>query len=598
MEPSQKLAQAKQILATKFGYSTFRAGQTRAIDAVFAHQNSLVIMPTGGGKSLCYQVPALINDGLTLVISPLIALMQDQVKKLSEKTIPAAMINSTQTLLEAKQVLNQVHAGKVKLLYIAPERLENQYFLTQLKQLPISLVAVDEAHCLSQWGHDFRPSYLNIASRLAAIAPTATTLALTATATPQVQQDICQHLHIAPKNIITTDFARDNLSFTTVNCPKKQKIPWLLDFLATHTKQVGIIYVATRKAVDTITQAIAKHHFAVVGYHGGMSDDERQNNQTAWISGQVDLIVATNAFGMGIDKPNVRFVIHAQMPASVEAYYQEAGRAGRDGKPSEAILLYAAADVQVQRFLLADANEKQFSLGIAKLHVMENFAHTQRCLHQFILQYFGSTPTACHHCSNCQDERTPTDMTIPAQKILSCVVRMHQHFALATVAAVLKGKLSAKVSQYDFEQLSTFGLLKAWHTSQIKAAIEYLLAENYLVKSNDKYGTIALTDKGIAVLKNELCVLHRGEFAPKTTPKVAFHPSVRNPKLAEQLKQLRSTLAQKNAVPAYCIFNNKTLDALAATPPQNLAELAAIPGIGPKKISDFGDAILQITQKH
>lgn len=500
-----------------FGYDSFRPGQAEIIDKILHKQNTLAIMPTGGGKSLCYQIPALVLPGLTLVISPLISLMKDQVDALNDNDIPAAYINSTLDYAEVSANFVKARNGQIKLLYIAPERLESPRFLASLNTLAISLIAVDEAHCISQWGHDFRPSYLSLAASISQISQTPPILALTATATNQVAQDICTRLQINSSNQIKTGFARPNLTFKVVK--GQDTLSFLLKYLKNNPTQSGIIYASTRKMVEKIGTFLQEKQIAAVIYHAGLSEHVRRQNQEDFLFERANVIVATNAFGMGINKSNVRFVIHAQTPGSIEAYYQEAGRAGRDGLPSEAILLYHSQDMLTQRFFIdnSEADESYKTNQYQKIQDITHYVNTEVCLQQYIVRYFGQEIDPCGKCSNCTDERLTHDITIETQKILSCVIRMHERFGKKLVAQVLYGSKNKKIAELAFNQLSTFGIMHSMHLKDIEILIDYLLASGYLVADSSQYPTLSVTKLGSSVLQGNHQVSQKVTQATQTT---------------------------------------------------------------------------------
>ena len=465
--------QALPILETYFGYKSFRKGQEQAIRSVLEGNNTICVMPTGGGKSICYQIPAMVLPGTTIVISPLISLMKDQVDALIQAGIPATFINSSLSYNEANERIRESKQGKYKLLYIAPERLESQEFIEDLKQMEIPLVAVDEAHCISQWGHDFRPSYRHIQQMVSILPNKPIVIGLTATATPKVREDICTLLKIDEENTVMTGFERENLSFSVIK--GQDRFKFLIDYIKKNEKETGIIYAATRKNVDQLYEKLKRENIQVARYHAGMGDVERAQEQDRFLKDKASVMVATSAFGMGIDKSNIRYVLHFQLPKNMESYYQEAGRAGRDGLDSECILLHSSQDVQIQRFLIDQSSDRsRMTQELEKLQQMVDYCHTENCLQEFILHYFGETETeACGRCGNCLDSRSSVDVTKEAQMVLSCIIRMGQRFGKTLIAQVLTGSKNKKVTDMGFNTLTTYGIMKDQGAKDVGDFIEF-----------------------------------------------------------------------------------------------------------------------------
>ncbi|MBU0903747.1 MAG: DNA helicase RecQ [Firmicutes bacterium] len=580
------LEQARKYLQSYFGYETFRKGQEQAIQQVLDGVNSICVMPTGGGKSICYQIPALVLEGTTIVVSPLISLMKDQVDTLIEAGISAAYINSSLSHEEVREVLYDVQRGAVKLLYIAPERLDSQTFLNELQGIPVPLIAVDEAHCISQWGHDFRPSY-RLISRMTELFPnTPTVLALTATATPQVREDICRILAIKEEHTVMTGFERANLSFSVI--PGQDREKFLKDYVKKNENEAGIIYAATRKTVDHVHDMLHKRGVKVAKYHAGLYDEDRRYEQERFLKDEVDVMVATNAFGMGIDKSNIRYVIHYQIPRNMESYYQEAGRAGRDGLPSECILMYASQDVQTQRFLIDQAQDQSRIPGeLVKLQGMVDYCHTENCLQQFIIHYFGDTDAQeCGRCSNCMDNRESQDVTTDAQMVLSCVIRMGQKFGKMLTAQVLTGSKNKKVIEFGFDKLTTYGILKHYSAKEVANLMEFMISQDLLAVEHGSFPTIYVTEHSKDVLKGNRKVLRKGVVITKQIAD--------NDPMFEELRVLRKRLAEEANVPPFVIFSDKTLQDMCARRPKDEDEFLKVSGVGANKLEKYGDAFLAV----
>ncbi|HFK1449643.1 DNA helicase RecQ [Bacillus pacificus] len=579
---------AQELLASYFGYSSFRRGQDETIKNVLDGKDTVCIMPTGGGKSICYQIPALVFEGTTLVISPLISLMKDQVDTLVQNGISATYINSSISITEANQRIQLAKQGHYKLLYVAPERLDSMEFVDQLIDMKIPMIAIDEAHCISQWGHDFRPSYLHIHRILDYLPEKPLVLALTATATPQVRDDICNTLGINQENTIMTTFERENLSFSVIK--GQDRNAYLADYIRQNQKESGIIYAATRKVVDQLYEDLMRAGVSVSKYHAGMSDNDRNEQQELFLRDEVSVMVATSAFGMGIDKSNIRYVIHYQLPKNMESYYQEAGRAGRDGLDSACILLYSSQDVQVQRFLIDQSTgESRFSNELEKLQNMTDYCHTEQCLQSFILQYFGEEPKEdCGRCGNCTDDRESIDVTRESQMVLSCMIRTNQRFGKQMIAQVLTGSKNKKVIEFNFHTLPTYGLLSNRSVKEVSEFIEFLISDELIAVEHGTYPTLKVTEKGKEVLLGKENVLRKERV--ETRQIVQDHP------LFEVLREVRKEIAQGEGVPPFVIFSDQTLKDMCAKMPQSDSELLTVKGIGEHKLVKYGSHFLQAVQ--
>jgi len=576
------IEKAKQLLKKYFGYDDFRNGQEEAIRSVLDKEDTLVIMPTGGGKSICYQIPALMLEGVTVVVSPLISLMNDQVNALTENGINAQFINSTLASHEVDSIVEEVIDGRCKILYIAPERIESYAIDKIVKNTEISILAIDESHCISQWGHDFRSSYLGIKSFIAKLPKRPVIAAYTATATPQVKDDIIYQLNLEKPNVFINGFDRENIKFSVYRGLNKEK--FILDYVSKRKNQSGIIYCGTRKDTDKISKLLINKNIAAAAYHAGLSNNIRKENQEKFMYDDIDVIVATNAFGMGIDKSNVRYVIHYNMPENLESYYQEVGRCGRDGESSECVLLYSKGDVQLRKFLIDNTDnldENQKANRYEKLSYMNQYCYLSTCLRKYILEYFGETydKDRCENCGNCSNDIDLKDITLEAQKILSCVYRLQQRFGSSVVAEVLKGSKNKKILSYKFDQLSTYGIMKEYTINDIKDMINMLAAEKHLIITSDEYPLVKLNSNSMKIMKSQMKVYQN---VIKDTVVQA------NDDLFEILRKIRKNIAVEKNIPPYAIFTDATLKEFCKYYPTDELSMLEIKGVGQSKYKNYG----------
>lgn len=604
---------AHDTLKHYFGYDSFREGQKKIIDSIMAGRDVLAIMPTGAGKSICYQVPALMLSGITIVVSPLISLMQDQVKALNEAGIHAAYINSSLTEGQINKALSLAAGGRYKIIYVAPERLETYGFLEFSRQADISMVTVDEAHCISQWGQDFRPSYLKIVDFVDGLDKRPIVSAFTATATEEVKNDILCILKLNNPDVTVTGFDRENLYYSVEHVNKKDD--FVVDYVEKHPNDSGIIYCSTRKNVDKVFEILFKKGVAVTKYHAGLDTGTRKDNQDDFIYDRTPVIVATNAFGMGIDKSNVRYVIHYNMPQSMENYYQEAGRAGRDGENSQCILLFSAQDIMINKFLL---DNKDFSgldeedallvrqHDMQRLKAMEGYCRTTGCLRNYILNYFGEkVGKPCDNCGNCHREYTQTDMTMQARKVVECVKEMRGRYGLVIVVGTLMGADRARLKEIGADNYKSYGALNDCNEATIRSLISQLIEEGYLCQTDDRYSVLKLGD--VSALENEdthvvLRTYESKQPVRTDKPKKPARQKARSTdaltaagyKLFEQLRKLRLELAKEEAIPPYIIFSDKTLIDMCVKLPKNEYDMLNVSGVGENKFKKYGARFLEV----
>lgn len=594
----------QQVLSQVFGYSEFRTGQLDIIEQALNHRDSLVIMPTGGGKSLCFQIPALLMPGITIVVSPLISLMKDQVDTLQANGVAAAYLNSSQTREESMQVLNAMQYGEIKLIYVAPERILQPNFLERIQQLHISLIAIDEAHCISQWGHDFRPEYASL-GQIKSVLPTPPIMALTATADDATRQEISSRLNLNDPFYHQASFDRPNIRYTLYE--KFKPFTQLLQYLKTQDNNSGIIYCTTRKQVEETAFKLQQQNFSVLGYHGGMEHSERMSVQESFIRGDTDIVVATVAFGMGIDKPDVRFVIHYNIPKNIESYYQETGRAGRDGMAAEAVMLYDPSDTGRVRFLIEQGNNPaQQQVEHQKLNAMAAFAEAQTCRRQVLLHYFGEYGSSkCGNCDICLDPPQHFDGTVVAQKALSCVYRVQQNFGVAYVIDVLRGSKNQRVLEYGHDKLTTYGIGVEHSAEYWLSIFRQLIHLGYLRQDITRSSILVLNPEARSALKGEK-VIELAVPRLQAISKSSGSAKGRSRKddydydevLFAKLRTLRKTIADSQGVPPYVVFNDASLAEMAEQQPQTPYELLRVNGVGERKLEKFGDDFLALIREY
>lgn len=601
-QPVVTKQQALRMLETYFGYTSFRPAQEAPIASLLRNEDVIGIMPTGAGKSICFQIPALCKSGLTIVFSPLISLMKDQVDGLLVQNIPAALINSTLTQAEFNKTMYEVRSGKIKLLYIAPERLGSNFFCNVLRALPIAQVIVDEAHCISEWGHDFRPSYRLIGEWLNSLPKRPIVGAFTATATKYVENDIKKLLGLDNANVYVTGFDRPNLSFSVIRTPKR--MDYVVHYVRQHANENGIIYCATRKDVDRVYENLTRAGIKVGHYHGGLSDEVRREMQNAYADDKLQVMVATNAFGMGIDKSNVRYVLHYQMPRNMESYYQEAGRAGRDGAPAECILLYSGQDVQVHKYLIEQSIEtpERQEVELRKLQSMIDYCFCSNCLRKYMLNYFGESTvwTTCDNCSSCKGSGDKVNVTKEAKAIFRAIMGTDERYGASMITSIVRGDRTDRIMRAGHDALPVFGLLSNVDEKSIKGLIQQFVASGYLRSSSGKYPVLSLTagaeevlagHKEVEEIRQHVSVPSRTSRSTSTTSRGKSSSGAGG--LFEHLRQHRKRLAEEAGLRPYLIFPDTVLIDLANLRPTTLGEFGNVKGVGEAKLKKYGLSFLQ-----
>ena len=608
MEAINSRDRALQLLQTYFGYTSFRSAQEAPVESLLKNEDVVAIMPTGAGKSICFQIPALCKSGLTVVFSPLISLMKDQVDGLVDQNIPAALINSTLTQTEFNKTMYDVRSGNIKLLYIAPERLGSNFFCNVLRSMPISQVIVDEAHCISQWGHDFRPSYRLIGDWLASLPKRPVVGAFTATATKAVENDIKTLLGLDHANVYVTGFDRPNLSFSVVRTPKR--MDYVVDYVRRHSHENGIIYCSTRKDVERVYDNLTRAGIQTGYYHAGLSDEMRKDMQNKYAFDQLQVMVATNAFGMGIDKSNVRYVLHYQMPRNMESYYQEAGRAGRDGAPAECILLYSGQDVRVHKYLIEQGHlePQREQVELRKLQSMIDYCFCSTCLRKYMLAYFGDIVPwlECSNCSSCNTKGERVNVTKEAKAIFRAIIATEERYGASMISSIVRGERTDRITRAGLDALSVFGYLSDVGDKEIKGLIQQFVASGYLRSSMGKYPVLSVTAGAEEVLAGhkEVEEIRQEVIVPsRKTKKSASISHSEVPRsgsggLFEQLRQHRKQLASQLSVPPYIIFPDTVLIDLANIRPKTLGEFGNIKGVGEAKLKKYGLSFLEAISQY
>ena len=599
---------ALQLLQTYFGYTSFRPAQEAPVASLLQNEDVVAIMPTGAGKSICFQIPALCKSGISIVFSPLISLMKDQVDSLVDQNIPAALINSTLTQTEFNKTMYEVRSGKIKLLYIAPERLGSNFFCNVLRSMPISQVIVDEAHCISQWGHDFRPSYRLIGDWLSSLPKRPVVGAFTATATKAVENDIKKLLGLENANVYVTGFDRPNLSFSVVRTPKR--MDYIVDYVRRHSNENGIIYCSTRKDVERVYDNLTRAGIQTGYYHAGLSDEMRQDMQNKYAFDQLQVMVATNAFGMGIDKSNVRYVLHYQMPRNMESYYQEAGRAGRDGAPAECILLYSGQDVRVHKYLIEQGHlePQREQVELRKLQSMIDYCFCSTCLRKYMLAYFGEIVPwlECSNCSSCNTKGERVNVTKEAKAIFRAIIATEERYGASMISSIVRGERTDRITRAGLDALSVFGYLSDIGDKEIKGLIQQFVASGYLRSSTGKYPILSVTAGAEEVLAGhkEVEEIRQEVIVPsRKTKKSASISRSEVPRsgsggLFEHLRQHRKQLASQLGVPPYIIFPDTVLIDLANVRPSTLGEFGNIKGVGEAKLKKYGLSFLEVIEQY